>query len=101
MVGPTPPPGQAPIEWMLVTSEPVQSLDGATAVVDHYRARWLVEEYLKALKTGCAFEKWQLTNPAGLVRALAVLVPLAKRLLLLRHLDGAAVPTCVTHLFDA
>lgn len=101
VVEPAPPPGDAPIEWMLVTSEPVQSLEDATAVVDHYRARWLVEEYFKALKTGCAFEKRQLTNLAGLVRALAVFVPLAWRLLLLRHLGRAAVPTPVDHLFDA
>jgi hypothetical protein len=101
VVEPAPPPGEAPIEWMLVTSEPVQSLEDASAVVDHYRARWLVEEYFKALKTGCAFEKRQLTNLAGLVRALAVFVPLAWRLLLLRHLGRAAVPTPVDHLFDA
>lgn len=101
VVEPAPPPGEVPVEWMLVTSEPVQSLEEATAVVDHYRARWIVEEYFKALKTGCAFEKRQLTNMAGLVRALAVFVPLAWRLLLLRHLGRAAVPTPVDHLFDA
>jgi hypothetical protein len=100
VVEPAPPAGEAPIEWMLVTSEPVQSLEDATAVVDHYRARWLVEEYFKALKTGCAFEKRQLTNLAGLIRALAVFVPLAWRLLLLRHLGRAAAPTPVDHLFD-
>jgi hypothetical protein len=44
VVKPEPPPGEAPIEWMLVTSEPVQGLEEATAVVDHYRGRWLVEE---------------------------------------------------------
>jgi hypothetical protein len=100
VVEPAPPRGAAPIEWLLVTSEPVQSLEDATAIVDHYRARWLVEEYFKALKTGCAFEKRQLTNLAGLVRALAVFVPMAWRLLLLRHLGRAAVPTPVAPLFD-
>lgn len=97
---PAPPAGEAPIDWMLFTSETVDSLDAATAVVDHYRARWLIEEYFKALKTGCAFEKRQLMHLDGLVRALAVFVPMAWRLLLLRHLGRAPAPLPVDHLFD-
>lgn len=98
---PTPPRGEAPIEWMLFTSEPVQTLDEATAVVDHYRARWVVEDYFKALKTGCAFEKRQLTTFDGLVRALALFVPMAWRLLVLRHLGRADSPLPVRRYFDA
>ena len=46
---PAPPAGQAPIEWMLFTSEPVHTLEDAAAIVDRYRARWLIEEYFKPL----------------------------------------------------
>lgn len=98
---PTPPPGEAPIEWMLFTSEPVETADDATAVVDHYRARWVIEEYFKALKTGCAFETRQLTTFDGLVRALAIFVPMAWRLLVLRHLGRTASPLPVTDYVDA
>jgi hypothetical protein len=101
VVEPAPPPGEAAIEWMLFTSEPVHSLAEATVVVDHYRARWLIEEYFKALKTGCAFEKRQLMHLDGLVRALAVFVPMAWQLLLLRHLGRGSVPISVDRLFDA
>jgi hypothetical protein len=86
---PKPPRGEAPIEWMLFTSEPVQTVEDATIVVDHYRARWVIEDYFKALKTGCAFEKRQLTTFDGLVRALALFIPMAWRLLVLRHLGRA------------
>lgn len=49
------------------------------------RARWIVEEYFKALKTGCSFEKRQLMSFEGLCRALAVFIPMAwGHLLLLR-----------------
>ena len=85
-----------PIEWMLVTSDAVQTIEDATAVVDHYRARWLIEDYFKALKTGCAFEKRQLTTFDGLVRALALFVPMAWHLLVLRHLGRADSPRPVT-----
>jgi hypothetical protein len=98
---PNPPAGNAPIEWMLFTSEPVQTLDEATAVVDHYRARWVIEDYFKALKTGCAFEKRQLTTFDGLVRALALFIPMAWRLLVLRHLGRAASPLPVARCLNA
>lgn len=96
-----PPSGQEPIEWMLFTSEPVTTLTHAIAVVDHYRARWIIEEYFKALKTGCAFEKRQLTSLDALVRALALFVPLAWRLLLLRHLGRSTASAPATAIFDA
>lgn len=89
---PKPPQGEEAIEWMLFTSEPVGSLDEATSVVDHYRARWVIEEYFKALKTGCAFEKRQLMTFEGLVRALALFVPMAWRLLVLRQLGRESQP---------
>ena len=100
VVEPAPPPGEVPIEWMLVTSEPAQSLEDATAVVDHYRTRWLIEEYFKALSTGCGFEKRQLTSLSGLVRALAVFIPMAWRLLVLRHLGRAPQSVPVGHVLD-
>src|SRR3954469_21374678 len=56
----SPPVGETAIEWMLFTSEPIGTLAEIEAVVAHYPARWIIEEYFKALKTGCAFEKRQL-----------------------------------------
>jgi hypothetical protein len=46
----------------------------------------MIEEYFKALKTGCAYEKRQLETAHSLLNAMAVLAPVAWRLLLLRHL---------------
>ena len=55
-------------------------------MVDAYRCRWTIEEFFKALKTGCAFEKRQLESAHALSNALAVFAPVAWRLLLLRTL---------------
>jgi hypothetical protein len=86
---------------MLFTSEPVTSLEEATTIVDHYRSRWMIEEYFKALKTGCSFEKRQLTSLDSLTRALGLLVPVAWHLLLLRHQSRAAPTTPATSVFDS
>ncbi|HVH42747.1 MAG TPA: IS4 family transposase [Labilithrix sp.] len=98
---PNPPAGEEPVEWLLLTTEPVENLEEATAIVDHYRARWIIEEYFKALKTGCAIEKRQLTSFDGLTNALALFVPIAWRLLALRHLSRVESSPPATRLFDA
>lgn len=83
---PEPPEGQEPIEWKLFTSEPVDTPEQVAMVVDWYRARWVIEEFFKALKTGCAYEKRQLESKHAMLNALAVLAPVAWRLLFLRSL---------------
>jgi hypothetical protein len=83
------PDGMMPVEWTLLTTEPVDTPEAAERVVDMYRARWRIEEFFKALKTGCAYESRQLMSVHALLNALAVLTPIAWRLLLLRHLSRA------------
>ena len=82
-----PPRNAVPVEWLLITTEPVETKEQILAVVDHYRARWRIEEYFKALKTGCAYEQRQLDSFKTLLNALAVFVPIAWKLLHLRTLS--------------
>lgn len=84
---PAAPNGEPAVEWLLLTSEPVDDAAQVAAVVDAYRARWLIEEYFKALKTGCGFEDRQLRSVHTLTNALGLLAPIAWRLLVLRWLD--------------
>lgn len=97
----SPPVGEEPIEWMLFTTEPIGTSEEVAAVVDHYRARWVIEEYFKALKTGCSFEKRQLCSYEGLLRALALFVPLAWTLLVLRTLGRENDPRPATKIFSS
>jgi hypothetical protein len=75
-----------PVEWTLMTTEPIDTPEQILAVVDSYRHRWKIEELFKALKTGCAYEKRQLGSYRTLVNALALLLPIAWNLLRLRTL---------------
>jgi hypothetical protein len=72
--------------------------DAQERVVDAYRARWTIEEYFKALKTGCAIEKRQLTTYDALCRALAIFLPVAWRLLLLRTLARSCPKAPCSHV---
>ena len=78
-----------PVAWVLLTSEPINTASDVEAVVDHYRARWLIEEFFKALKTGCRFEERQLESFQSLTNALAIFFPIAWQMLLLRAVSRA------------
>jgi hypothetical protein len=84
------PPGEEPVEWRLITTDPIETVDQVLRIVEWYRTRWLIEEFFKALKTGCAYEKRQLESLATLLVALGLLAPIAWHLLLLRHLARLA-----------
>ncbi|HSN24745.1 MAG TPA: IS4 family transposase [Kofleriaceae bacterium] len=84
---PAPPEGETPVDWVLYTTEPIDSDDDVLRVIRIYRARWLIEEFFKALKTGCQIEKRQLDSYHALTNALALFIPVAWRMLLLRNLE--------------
>jgi len=78
------PPGEPPVEWRLFTTEPVETQQQVEDIVDGYRARWLIEEYFKALKTGCNFERSQLESLRSLENLLGIYIPIAWQMLALR-----------------
>jgi hypothetical protein len=80
-----PPAGQEAVEWLLATSEPIETVEDVKRVVAIYKARWTVEEFFRVLKTGCRLEGRQIESLAALQRLLAIFVVNAWRILLLRH----------------
>ena len=67
------PEGVEPIEWILLTSLPVASFEDAWLVLGYYEKRWLIEEWHKALKTGCRVEHRQLKTKERLERITGLL----------------------------
>lgn len=87
---PSPPADQPAVSWVLYTTEPVLTAEQLWTVVDHYRARWTIEELFKALKTGCNIEKRQIESLHGLANTLSLFLPIACKMLLARSLVRAA-----------
>jgi hypothetical protein len=75
-----------PIEWVLYTSLPVRTFDQAWTIIGYYEQRWLVEEYHKALKTGCSVTGRQLKTPARLEAMVGLMSVVAVRLLQLKSI---------------
>ena len=53
---PNPPAGEEPVEWMLLTSLAIESVDQVREVIQSYSVRWVVEVLFRTLKSGCRVE---------------------------------------------
>ena len=81
-----PPPGQKPIQWILLTNLPVQTLEQAQEKLDWYLCRWQIEVFFKVIKSGCKVEELQLEHVDRIENALAFYQIIAWRVLYLTML---------------
>jgi Transposase DNA-binding/Transposase Tn5 dimerisation domain len=52
-----PPPGEAPVEWLLLTNLAINNAQAAEQVIKHYCVRWMIEVFFRTLKSGCRIEE--------------------------------------------
>lgn len=96
----------AELEWILISTLPVTTAEQAFERLDWYSARWLIEEFHKAIKSGCGIENSRLRHADRLTALLGFITPVGMRLLQLReqtrrHPDGPArdsVPETMRHI---
>lgn len=79
-----PPAGTAPVQWLLLTTLPVECFEQAIELLQWYLCRWEIELLFKVLKSGCEVEKLQLQNLSRLEPAIALYLIIAWRVMLLR-----------------
>jgi hypothetical protein len=84
------PKGEEPLEWILLTNVPVNTVADAHERIGWYEQRWIIEEYHKGLKTGCRIESMQFAAIDRLEPAIAIVAAVATTLLQLR--DAARAP---------
>ncbi len=97
----SPPPGSAPIEWMLLTTEEVKTVEEAARVLDLYSRRWRIEEWHRVLKSGCKVQEHQHQTVDRLARVIAIDVVLAWRIQLMTLLSREVPDLPCTVFFDA
>ncbi len=81
-----PPGGVKPLQWLLLTTLPIDNFADAERLVRWYTYRWRIERYHFTLKSGCRLEELQLETAERLRRALALYAMVAARLLHLTYL---------------
>lgn len=85
--------GVEPIEWILLTSLVVEKFEDAWEVIGYYEKRWLIEEWHKALKTGCRVTERQLKTKERLEPLVGLLSVVSVRLLQLKSV-ARSNPDC-------
>jgi hypothetical protein len=78
---------EEPLEWYLMTSVEVNSLEGALKIIRWYSHRWLVEEFHKILKAGIGIEKARLQTKARLEKFIIFLAIISTRLLWMSRIN--------------
>jgi len=72
------PAGEPPIEWVLFTTHPVESIEQAYQIVEWYTMRWIIEILFSSLKTrGLNIELSQLETGIGLKKLATICLQIA------------------------
>jgi len=75
----------ARLEWKLLVSGPVENFAQAVTAARHYGTRWIIEEFHRTLKEGMGAERLQMESGHALMNTVAIMSPLALRVVDLRE----------------
>jgi hypothetical protein len=89
---PAPPPGIEALEWMLLTTLPVESFEQACEKLEWYTRRWGIEVFHRTLKSGCQIETRQLGSADRIEACLAIDMVVAWRIFHLTKLGRETPP---------
>lgn len=68
-----------PVEWLLLTSLPIDSPKNVKAIIEYYLMRWMIELFFKVLKSGCKIESRRFEHLDRFLPALSLYLIVAWR----------------------
>jgi hypothetical protein len=84
----TAPREEQPLDWLLLTNHPIDSVGDVRLVVFGYTQRWRIEDFHKTWKSGgCRVEETQLRARDHVVKWATILAAVAMRIERLKHLS--------------
>lgn len=87
------------LDWMLLTSEPIETEEQLNRVLSIYEMRWKIEEFHKAWKCGTKVEELKQQSAENLQKAAVILGFIAVRLLQLKdRMEAEPEQSCETVL---
>jgi hypothetical protein len=76
-----PPKDDEVVEWLLLTSLPVEDIEQVRRVIQYYCVRWMIEVFFRVLKSGCRVEERRFEHIDRMLSCLAVYMIVAWRTL--------------------
>ena len=92
-----PPEGVEGIEWFLLTTKEIQSVEDAETCLRWYCLRWRIEDWHRVLKSGCRIEAAAHKSAERLKRSIAINLVIAWRIMLMTLL-GRETPELPTEV---
>ena len=96
-----PPPGDEPVEWLLLTSLPIDSVEQVRQIIQYYCVRWMIEIFFRVLKSGCRVEERLFEYMDRLLTCLAIYMIVAWRTLYVCRLGRSCPETSCEVVFEA
>lgn len=91
LVEESPPSGVKAIEWFLLTTMEISTVEQAQRALEFYSQRWRIEDWHRVLKSGCEVEELRNETAERVKRALGIYLVIAWRVMLMTLL-GREVP---------
>jgi hypothetical protein len=97
----SPPAGEPPVQWILITTLPIGTLEEVRRVVEYYCVRWNIEILFRTLKSGCRIEQRRFEQVERVSRCLALYLIVAWRTLFVCRMGRETPDADCEALFEA
>lgn len=95
-----PPAGEEPVEWLLLTSLPIDEIEQVRQVIQYYCVRWMIEVFFRVLKSGCRVEERRFEQIDRWLTCLAVYLIVAWRTLYVCRLGRSCPDVSCEAVFE-
>lgn len=95
-----PPANEPPVEWILLTNLPIDTVEQITTVIQYYCVRWMIEIVFRTLKSGCHVEKRRFEHIDRVLPCLGVYLIITWRTLYVCRLGRASPEMSCEVLFE-
>ena len=95
-----PPPGDLPVEWLLLTTLPIDTVEQVQQVVQYYTVRFMIEVLFRVLKSGCRVEERRFEHISRMLPCAAVYLIVAWRTLMICRLGRSSPDLDCEAIFD-
>jgi hypothetical protein len=95
-----PPDGDVAVEWLLITTLPIGTLDEVRAIVAYYTVRFLIEVLFRVLKSGCRVEERRFEHIERMLPCVAIYLIVAWRTLMVCRLGRSCPDLDCEAVFD-
>ena len=97
----SPPQGEEAIEWMLLTTLSISTLDDVRQVIKYYTVRWMIEIFFRTLKSGCRIEERRFETLPRMLACTAIYIIVAWRTLYVCRLGRSCPEMDCDVIFDS